>query len=133
MSCDTNKFVISKGSDNTFFFTIKQDNVTIPLTIEGTDTFFADLVLITSEGGTPYTAVTNKELTVVDSLSGKISLVITSSETDDGSNIEGNFLVRESGSKADRYYLRPTYKLTLRCSTAGNGDFIVKVPEVYVD
>jgi hypothetical protein len=128
MSCDVTKFTITKGSDNTFNFTIKQDNSTLPLTITESDTFFADLVQLSDD--TPYTPVTNKALVVEDPANGKVSLTITAAETD---NNAGVALVKESGSKVDRYYLRPTYKLTLRCSTVNNGDFIVKVPEVYVD
>jgi hypothetical protein len=127
MSCDVTKFTISKGSDNTFIFTIKQDNSTLPLTIENGDTFFADLVALE---GDAYAPVTNKALVIEDAANGKISLTITAAETDDNS---GTALVKEKGSKVDRYYLRPTYKLTLRCNTANNGNFIVKVPEVYVD
>lgn len=128
MSCDTTKFTITKGSDNTFIFTIKQDNSTLPLVIDNSDTFFADLVALGSDEA--YAPVTGKALVVVDAANGKVSLIITSAETDDNA---GTALVKEGGSKVDRYYPRPTYKLTLRCNTLNNGNFIVKVPEVYVD
>lgn len=123
MSCDVTKFTISKGSDNTFTFTIKQDNSTLPLSIEAGDTFFADLIALSDSS--PYTAVTNKPLTVEDALNGKIMLVIPEADTVD--------LVTDKGAKVDRYYLRPTYKLILKCSTENNGDFIAKVAEVYID
>ena len=123
MSCDVTKFTISKGSDNTFTFTIKQDNSTLPLSIEVGDTFFADL--ITLSDNSPYTAVTDKPLTVEDALNGKITLVIPEADTVG--------LVTDKGAKVDRYYLRPTYKLILKCNTENNGDFIAKVAEVYID
>ena len=123
MSCDVNKFTISKGSDNTFVFTIKQDNSTLPLVIEAGDTFFASLVSL--EGNVPYPNVTEKAMSVDNADNGKVSLTIPKEDTVD--------LEVKRGGEADRYYLRPTYKLTLDCSTVNNGDFIARVPEVYVD
>lgn len=121
MSCDSNKFTISKGVDNTFVFTIKQDNSTLPMVIEVGDTFTADLVLLE----TNTTVIADKALTVVDAANGKVQLTYTEAEADT--------LVSEKGPKVDRYYLRPTYKLVIDCVTANNGEFIAKVPEVYVD
>ena len=133
MSCDVTKFAISKGSENTFIFTIKQDNSTLPLTIVGGDTFLASLVAL--DGDVPYGPITLKPLTIEDAANGKVSLIITKDETEDeignGSGVIG--LISEKGSKVDRYYPRPTYKLTLTCVTVNNGNFIAKVPEVYVD
>ena len=123
MSCATAKFVISKGVDNTFTFTIKQDNSTLPLAIEVGDTFVADLVLL--DGDVPYGPVTNTALSVDDALNGKVSLFISAANT--------ATLVSDKASKVDRYYLRPTYKLVLKCITANNGNFVAKVPEVHVD
>lgn len=123
MSCDVTKFTITKGSDNTFIFTIKQDNSTLPLIIEIGDTFTADLV--TLGAGEEYPQVTNKALVVEDADNGKVSLKISEYDTCD--------LVTDKGGKVDRYYLRPTYKLTIACTTVNNGDFIAKVAEVYVD
>ena len=124
MSCDVIKFVISKGADNTFVFTIKQDNSTLPMLIDVSDTFFADLIALSDDS--IYPQVADKVLTTVGDLAnGQISLAI--SETDTAN------LVVYKGSEVDRYYLRPTYKLVLKCTTVANGDFIAKVPEVYVD
>ena len=120
MSCSTNKFVITKGVDNTFIFTIKATGSTLPLVIDGTDTFSASLVSLGNSG-----AVLTKALTVTDAPSGKVSLTITSSEA--------SLLDSDRGSKTDRYYIKPTYKLVISCTTLNNGDFIAKVPEVYVD
>lgn len=123
MSCDVAKFVITKGSDNTFTFTIKQDNSTLPLVIEPSDTFKASLTVLGSNDA--YAPVTDKLMTVEDTLNGKVALSIPAADTD--------ALIADVGDKVDRYYLRPTYRLTLTCSTVNNGDFIAKVPEVYVD
>lgn len=120
MATCTNNFVITKGVDNTFVFTIKADGSTLPITIEATDTFNAELKLL-SDGS----VAISKELEVIDSLSGKTSLLLTESEV--------NELQSEKGSKVDRYYVRPMYKLVIACSTQTNGDFIAKVDEVYVD
>lgn len=123
MSCDVTKFTITKGSDNVFIFTIKQDNSTLPLTIEIGDTFKASLVLL--DGDVPYIPITLKDLVVEDALNGKVSLTIPLADTAS--------LVKETGAKVDRYYLRPTYKLTINCVTVNNGKFIAKVDEVFID
>lgn len=123
MSCDIPEFLISKGSENTFVFTIKQDNSTLPLTIVSGDTFVASLTAISDKAA--YPGVTNKTIPTVPSTDGKITLVITALETAD--------LVVDRGPKVDRYYLRPTYILTIVCTTQNNGNFIAKVAEVYVD
>ena len=124
MSCDTPKFNITKGLDNTFIFTIKADGSTLPMEIVGTDTFVADLVPLdptdTTSGlsGIPLSLPTNL-------LSGKVTLTISTVDTTD--------LVSDKGTKTDRYYTRPTYKLVIDCTTTNNGNFIAKVPEIYVD
>ena len=120
MSCDVAKFTITKDLDNTFIFTIKADGSTLPMEIVAGDTFEAKLIELSCDN-----VALTKTLTVTDALSGKVSLVIPASDTIS--------LVSDKGSKADRYYLRPTYKLIIDCSTTNNGNFIAKVPEVYVD
>lgn len=122
MSCKNanEKFVISKGIDNTFTFTIKANGTTLAIEIAPTDTFQA--IFSTRADGT---VIFEKALTVNDALSGKVDLIITSSETD--------LFEAVRGPVEDRYYLKPSYTLTLDCTTAANGSFIAKVPEVYVD
>ena len=120
MSDDVTRFTITKGLENTFVFTIKADGSTLPMEIVGSDTFEAQLIDLATE-----TAVLTKTLTVNNALSGKVNLTVTSSESD---GLQSN-----KGSKADRYYLRPTYKLVIACSTTNNGNFIARVPEIYVD
>lgn len=122
MSCATNKFVITKGKENTFIFTIKADSSTKALELTGTDTFYADLRKLEDDSE----VITNKQMAPVgDLIEGRIQLVLTAVET---ANLESL-----KGRGVDRYYLKPVYRLILRCSTAGNGNFIAKVCNVYVD
>jgi hypothetical protein len=128
MSCDVTKFVISKEVDNNFTFTIKQDNSTLPLSIEISDTFLADLIPLgdfTFGEGMPAGTFDDISMSVLDAPNGKISLVIPETDT--------QWLTIDKGARVDRYYTRPTYKLVLKCNTVNNGNFIAKVPEVYVD
>jgi len=121
MSCDVAKFTITKGLDNTFVFTIKADGSTLPMVMTAGDTFSATLINLADD-----TIALTKALTKdVDLSTGKVTLDITIAETAP--------LVSDKGSKADRYYLRPTYKLLIDCNTTNNGDFIARVSEVYVD
>jgi hypothetical protein len=121
MGCDVAKFTITKGVDNNFVFTIKADGSTLPMVIEEpADTFDATLILL-SDGSTAL----SKSLTVTDAASGQVMLTLYEGE------VAG--LISEKGSQTDRYYVRPTYKLLLDCNTTNNGDFLAKVPEVYVD
>jgi hypothetical protein len=121
MSCDVAKFTITKGLDNTFVFTIKADGSTLPIFIDPSDSFTASLVLLSDRSS----VALSKPLVIKDANSGQVALTITAAETAS--------LISEMGSKTDRYYLRPVYKLVIDCSTLQNGDFIAKVPEVYVD
>lgn len=119
-NCHYRKFVITKGLDNTFVFTIKADGSTLPMEIVSGDTFVAMLRELDTN-----TVVLTKSMTVTDMLSGKVELVITSAETDS--------LTSERGDKVDRYYNKPTYSLIVDANTQNNGNFIAKVSEIYVD
>lgn len=119
-SCSTDGVTITKGEDNSFAFTIKQDGTTLPMELTPTDTFTCKVV-----NNELSTTVLTKQLTLDASLlSGKVHLVITSAETD--------LLVSERGSKVDRYYLKPVYEIRLICNTTNNGDFIASIKNVYV-
>lgn len=120
MSCSVDRFVITKGVDNTFVFTIKADGSTLPLVIENTDTFDYRLIKLDDD-----TLATSGSLTVENATNGKVSVFFSESVV--------NALELSKGTKTDRYYLRPTYKLVLICDTANNGNFLAKVSEVYVD
>ena len=120
MSCNSNRFVITKGYDNTFEFTIKANGSTLPMEIDVSDSFTAELVLLEDSS-----VALSKSLTIVDALSGRVQLVITEAES--------NGLSTEKGTKVDRYYVKPMYKLVIECNTLNNGNFLAKVNEVYVD
>lgn len=120
MSCDATKFTITRGFDNTFVFTIKANGSTLPLIIEGSDTFSATLIDLDTD-----TPQVTKPMIVTNAIAGQVTLSFTSEET--------SALVKDRGDKVDRYYLRPVYKLLIECDTQNNGKFIAKVAEIYVD
>jgi len=128
MGIDSNKFVINKGMNNEFIITIKQNNSTLPMVIEDTDTFIAKLynletkelvIVVTGD------ATDNGQITVHDAANGQILIVLN--------NTAANELVSERGDKIDRYYLKPTYRLAIDCDTLNNGNFVAKIAEVYVE
>jgi hypothetical protein len=120
MSETVSRFTISQGLDNTFLFTIKANGSTVPMQIVAGDAFTAHLIKLSDNN-----KVITKALTVVDALNGKVSLTLLQTEVDS--------LSRSVGPSVDRYYPKPEYKLLLECDTTNNGNFIAKVPEVYVD
>lgn len=120
MSCDTEKFVITRSVANEFVLTIKQTGTTLPMEIEDTDTFEAQLIKLADDS-----VVLTKTLTTENAANGKVKLAITLEEA--------AALDSEKGSKVDRYYIMPTYKLVIDCDTVNNGSFIAKVSEIYVD
>ena len=120
MSCDTYKFVINRSVANEFVLTIKQTGTTLPMEIEETDTFEAQLIKLEDDS-----VVLTKALTTEDAVNGKVNLAITLEEA--------SALEAEKGPKVDRYYVMPTYKLVIDCNTVNNGAFVAKVSEVYVD
>ena len=123
MSCDVAKFTITKGIDNTFVFTIKADGSTLPMDVLN-GTYTATLYSLETQAAVA--GLTNVALTkLTPTTNGKVSLTIPSATT--------ATLTGERGSKVDRYYLKPVYKLVINCVGTDNGDFIAKVPEVYVD
>ena len=123
MSADN--FVITKGSNNVFEFTIKQTGSTEVITIETGDTFTAKLRLLDTNAVVLTKTRLGGGITVPDANSGKIALTITPSDTDALTSLRGD--------STDRYYLKPVYSLILECTTAANGSFIAKVDNVYVN
>jgi len=104
-------------------FTIKADGSTLPIDV-ATGTFTATLVNLATQA--EVVGVTDVTLTKdTPTTNGKVILTIASAVADT--------LVSERGSKADRYYTKPTYKLIITCANTENGSFIAKVPEIYVD
>ena len=107
--------------DNEFVFTLKQTGTTLPMEIELTDTFNATIVPLDPD----VVDTIDIALTTEEAINGKVKLIVDEATADT--------LTSEKGSKVDRYYLTPTYKIIIDCKTVNNGNFIAKVPLVYVD
>ena len=124
---DTTKFVITKGIANEYYITIKQDDSTLPMVIEPTDTFevkifkLNDSALVATIG---MTAGADGQISVYDSANGKLKIVL--------SDVLVTALVMERGDRADYYYSKPIYRLVIDASTVNNGDFIATIDKVYV-
>lgn len=114
------KFTVTKSIDNTFVFTVKADNSTLPIEIQPTDTFKA-IFRTLSKGEDIF----SKDMTIENALGGRISLTITAEET--------KKLTAARGGEEDRFYVKPVYSLILDCNTEANGKFLAKVDAVYVD
>ena len=124
---DTTKFVITKGIANEYYITIKQDDSTLPMVIEPTDTFevkifkLGDSALVATVG---MIAGTDGQISVYDGANGKLKIVL--------SDVLVTELVMERGDRADYYYSKPMYRLVIDASTVNNGDFIATIDKVYV-
>ena len=124
---DTTKFVITKGIANEYYITIKQDDSTLPMVIEPTDTFevkifkLKDSALVATVG---MIAGTDGQISVYDDANGKLKIVLSDALV--------TALVMERGDRADYYYSKPIYRLVIDASTVNNGDFIATIDKVYV-
>lgn len=118
--CAASRFTIVKGLDNSYTFTIKQNDSFDPMVISASDTFTAKIIQLSDR-----TVALTKALTVEDAEEGKINLSLTSSEVD--------ALEPAYGEEVDRSYAKATYKIAIQCNTVNNGNFVVTVDEVYVD
>lgn len=128
MATDSNRFVINKGMSNEFIITIKQNDSTLPMVIEPSDTFTVNFYnLETKEVALTVgmTVTADGQVTVYDDANGQI--LITLNETAIAA------MVSERGDKVDKYYLRPTYRMAIECTTANNGNFVAKIASVYVE
>ena len=128
MSALSNKFVINKNLVNEFILTIKQNNETLPMVIDSSDTFEAILYKLSDEsevGRVSLVENTNGVIEIYDASNGQILIKLYDTLC--------NTLVSERGTKADRYYLRPTYRLSIEANTLNNGNFVAKLREVYVE
>ena len=90
------------------------------MVIAPSDTFQVKLVRLDDNT----TADIDRLLEVIDATNGKLRFLVTEAETIG--------LVSERGTSADRYYLKPTYKLLLEAVTVNNGSFIAQLGKVYV-
>lgn len=125
MSNTVEQFVITKNVDNTFIFTIKENGATTPMQIEVGDTFTFSLIKLEDEVAATITTSTIAPNGSLPLASGELKLTLSQTDV--------NNLVSDKAPKIDRYYNRPTYKLVIECNTSVNGDFVAKVPNVYVD
>ena len=128
MACTTDKFVINRQMLNEFIITIKQNDSTLPMTIEDTDTFELSLFKLDTEELVATVNQTDNVNTGVisfyDKPNGQIKITLYNTLVDS--------LVSERGDKVDNYYLVPTYRLSIECSTVNNGNFIASVDKVYI-
>jgi hypothetical protein len=123
MSCVPNpnhRFTITKGVENEFTFVIKGDGTTLPVAIEQSDSVIAVFKFLNT--GEEFF---RKNLVVEANTEGKVTLILTLEDVE--------VFQSRRGKEEDRYYLRPTYSLTLLCNTTAKGNFIAKVDYVYVD
>lgn len=128
MSILSNKFVITKGIANDFIITIKQNGSTLPMVITANDEFECVVTNIDTDAEVfriSEVSNSNGVITILSMPNGKINLSFTTAAV--------NSLIKNRGPKEDRYYVKPTYKISLNCNTTNNGNFVAKIPEVYVD
>ena len=122
-------FTINKGLKNEFIITIKQNDTLLPMIIEDTDTF--RLILVNRDTDIIESTIDMDDtksdgyISVYDDANGQIKIIMNDSMT--------STLEKERGPKEDRYYLKPTYKITIECDTVNNGHFVARLNNVYVD
>lgn len=128
MACTKDKFIINKNVVNEFLLTIKQDGTTLPLAIDPSDTFTLKLLKL-SDNSLIATVTLVEDINVgvievIDATSGKLTVKLYQALT--------NTLESRLGDRADNYYENPVYRIVIECSTVGNGNFLAKIPLVYV-
>lgn len=122
-------FTINKGLTNEFILTIKQNDTLLPMIIEYSDTF--KLLLINLDTDQIESTIdmdsTNTDgfIDVYDDANGQIRVTMNPTLTDR--------LEKERGPKEDRYYLKPTYRMSIECNTMNNGNFVIKLKNISVD
>lgn len=127
MACTNDKFVINKGLTNEFTFTIKQNDSTLPMTIEVSDTFEVTMYKLEDNsivGTVDMTDGVNGQISVYDAANGQVELVLKDELVDT--------LDLERGDRADYYYAKAMYRIAIECKTVNNGNFIAKIDKVYV-
>ena len=125
MAIDSNRFVINKGMDNEFIITIKQNDSTLPMVIESTDTFTVNFYNLETQKIEVSASTADSKVTVYDDANGQILISL------DKDAVAG--MTSERGDKVDKYYLRPTYRMAIDCNTVNNGNFVAKIASVYVE
>lgn len=129
MASKANNFTINKGVINEFILTIKQNDSILPMVIDSSDTFKLMLfnletdILETTLDSTQSTS--DGSITIHNSANGQIKVTMN--------EVLVNRLKKERGSKVDRYYLKPTYRLSIDGNTLNNGRMVSKLDRVFVD
>ena len=122
-------FTINKGLTNEFILTIKQNDALLPMIIEYSDTFKLLLInLDTDQVESTIDMDSTKAdgfIDVYDDANGQIRVTMNPTLT--------NRLEKERGPKEDRYYLKPTYRMSIECNTMNNGNFVIKLKNISVD
>ena len=129
MASSVKNFTINKGLKNEFTITIKQNDSMLPMVITNTDTFKLTMFNRDTEA---VEAVLDMDDTKADGYiaihndaNGQIKIVMNPALS--------SKLEKERGPKEDRYYLKPTYRISIECDTLNNGNFVAKLENVYID
>ena len=123
---NANNFTINKDIQNEFIFTIKQNDSLTPMIIDLSDTFsFKIYDLDTDELFKEVNMTSSQDgiITIFDAANGQIKVVLNSDP----------LFRKERGSKEDKYYIKPTYRILIEGTTVNNGLISAKVPFVYVE
>ena len=122
-------FTINKGLTNEFILTIKQNDTLLPMIIEYSDTFKLLLINLDTDQIESTIDMDNTKadgfIDVYDNANGQIRVTMNPTLTDR--------LEKERGPKEDRYYLKPTYRMSIECNTMNNGNFVIKLKNISVD
>lgn len=122
-------FTINKGLTNEFILTIKQNDTLLPMIIEYSDTFKLLLINLDTDQIESTIDMDNTKadgfIDVYDDANGQIRVTMNPMLTDR--------LEKERGPKEDRYYLKPTYRMSIECNTMNNGNFVIKLKNISVD
>ena len=122
-------FTINKGLTNEFILTIKQNDTLLPMIIEYSDTFKLLLINLDTDQIESTIDMDNTKadgfIDVYDDANGQIRVTMNPTLTDK--------LEKERGPKEDRYYLKPTYRMSIECNTMNNGNFVIKLKNISVD
>ena len=122
------KFTINKDLANEFIITIKKNDTLLPIEIDPSDTFKLTMFQLDDDDivcELNMTATTNGQILVHSALEGQILVIFNKAFV--------STLDKETGAKEDRYYVKPLYRIAMECSTVDNGNFIAKIPLVYVE
>ena len=129
MATAVKNFTINRGLKNEFIMTIKQNDSLLPMVIEYSDTFKLTMFNRDTEDIEAVLDMDNAKvdgyISIHNDANGQIKILMNPTLT--------NKLEKERGPKEDRYYIKPTYRISIECDTLNNGSFVAKIDDVYVD